>query len=297
MHLNFGWTASQVIWTLTFAALLVLLVVLLGRERYKHFKMFSIGLVLLTFRMLASRLLYQKMAPINLYEIFIPLGLLSAVVSVLVVVELARRAFAGLSQRSWIAGTVGVVTVGAGVVAVWGTWPAWKTLTAGTTLGVLELLQIATQKIELLVNVTTVALTLLVLLIGRRYSAGWRTHVQGILIGLSTTSMTEMLRDGIWQLIAWKAAPHSQAEYDRIVGLGDKLSNASQAVFIAVLVWWIWRLWMDEPAVTVAKPVETEAAALTAGEVGTDGSEDNSRSGDDASGGADRELSEADPKP
>jgi hypothetical protein len=31
MHLNFDWTATQVLWTLTFAALLVLLVVLLGR--------------------------------------------------------------------------------------------------------------------------------------------------------------------------------------------------------------------------------------------------------------------------
>ncbi|MGA2219799.1 MAG: hypothetical protein ABSG51_17040 [Terracidiphilus sp.] len=291
MHLNFGWTASQVIWTLTFAALLVLLVVLLGRERYKHFKMFSIGLVLLTFRMLASRLLYQKMAPINLYEIFIPLGLLSAIVSVLVVVELARRAFAGLSQRSWIAGTVGVVTVGAGVVAVWGTWPVWKTLTAGTTLGVLELLQIATQKIELLVNVTTVALTLQVLLFGRRYTAGWRTHVQGILIGLSTVSMAQMLRDGIWQLIVWKAAPHSQAEYDRIVALGDKLANASQVVFFAVLVWWIARLWLDEPGVSAAKPVEIEAATLTGGGVETGESED------DSSGSADRDISDEDPKP
>jgi len=30
MHFNFGFTAVQILWTLTFAALLVLLVVLLG---------------------------------------------------------------------------------------------------------------------------------------------------------------------------------------------------------------------------------------------------------------------------
>jgi hypothetical protein len=33
MHLNFDFSAVQILWTLTFAGLLVLLVVLLGRDR------------------------------------------------------------------------------------------------------------------------------------------------------------------------------------------------------------------------------------------------------------------------
>jgi len=147
MHLNFDWTVTQVIWTLTFAALLVLLVVLLGRERYKRFKMFSIGLVLLTFRMLALRLLYQKMAPLGMYEIFIPLALLSGIVGVLVVVEMARRAFDGLERRTWLLGTLAVVAVGAAVVGFWGTWPAWKTVSAGTTLAVLGLIQVVRKRL------------------------------------------------------------------------------------------------------------------------------------------------------
>jgi hypothetical protein len=259
MHLNFDWTTAQVLWTVTFAALLVLLVVLLGRERYKRFKWFTITIVLVTFRLLASRLLYGKMAQLGFYEVFIPLADLLAIVSVLVLVELARRAFVGLQRRAWIAGTLAVVAVGAGVVAVWGAWPAWKTLTAGTTLAVLGLMQLVSQKTELLVNVMTVELGLLVLLFGRRYKAGWRSHPQGILIGLSTVAIAQMLRDGVWQLIVLKAAPHSQAEYERLVGLREKLFNASEVVFIAMVVWWIACLWMDEPGLVADGLIETPA--------------------------------------
>jgi hypothetical protein len=260
MHLNFDWTTAQVLWTVTFAALLVLLVVLLGRERYKRFKWFTIAIVLVTFRLLASRLLYGKMAPLGFYEVFVPLGDLSAVISVLVLVELARRAFVGLQRRAWIVGTLAVVVVAAGVVAVWGAWPAWKTLTAGTTLAVLGLMQLVSQKAELLVNVMTVELGLLVLLFGRRYKAGWRSHAQGIVIGLSTVAIAQLLRDGIWELIALKAAPHSQAEYERLVGLREKLFNASEVVFLAMVVWWIACLWMDEPGVVAGGSIEIAAA-------------------------------------
>jgi hypothetical protein len=260
MHLNFDWTTAQVLWTVTFAALLVLLVVLLGRERYKQFKWFTITIVLVTFRLLASRLLYGKMAPLGFYEVFVPLGDLSAVISVLVLVELARRAFVGLQRRAWIVGTLAVVVVAAGVVAVWGAWPAWKTLTAGTTLAVLGLMQLVSQKAELLVNVMTVELGLLVLLFGRRYKAGWRSHAQGIVIGLSTVAIAQLLRDGIWELIALKAAPHSQAEYERLVGLREKLFNASEVVFLAMVVWWIACLWMDEPGVVAGGSIEIAAA-------------------------------------
>jgi hypothetical protein len=165
-----------------------------------------------------------------------------------------------LQRRAWIVGTLAVVVVAAGVVAVWGAWPAWKTLTAGTTLAVLGLMQLVSQKAELLVNVMTVELGLLVLLFGRRYKAGWRSHAQGIVIGLSTVAIAQLLRDGIWELIALKAAPHSQAEYERLVGLREKLFNASEVVFLAMVVWWIACLWMDEPGVVAGGSVEIAAA-------------------------------------
>ena len=43
MHFNFAFTAVQVLWTLTFAAHLVLLVVLLGRDRTRRFPWFTTG--------------------------------------------------------------------------------------------------------------------------------------------------------------------------------------------------------------------------------------------------------------
>jgi hypothetical protein len=54
MHFNFGFTAVQILWTLTFAALLVLLVVLLGRDRARRFPWFTASIVLLTLRLLSS---------------------------------------------------------------------------------------------------------------------------------------------------------------------------------------------------------------------------------------------------
>jgi hypothetical protein len=247
MHPYSGFTSAQVLWTLSFASLLVLLIVLLGRERSRRFKFFTIGIVLLAFRLLVTKLLYGRVAPIPFYEVFIPLGDLSAVVSLLILVELARKAFVGLGRRAWIVGSLAVLAVGAVVLWKWGTWPAWKTMTAGTTLAVLELMQTGSQKVELLANVLTVELGLLVLFFGRRFKAGWRSHTQAILIGLSTASIAQMLRDGVWQLIAMKAVPHSQAEYDHIIGIRDKLANANEIVFIVVVAWWIASLWIDEP--------------------------------------------------
>jgi hypothetical protein len=261
MHLNFGWTIAQVLWTVTFAALLVLLVVLLGRDRYKRFKWFTVSIVLITFRLLASRLLYGKIAPLTFYELFIPLADLAEIVNLLVLVELARRSFVGLGRRAWIIFTLIVFAVAFGVVAVWGPWPAMKTLTAATTLGVLGGMQLFSQKSELLLNVLTIELGLLVLFFGRRYKAGWRTHAQGILIGLSTAAIAQLIRDGVWQLITLKATPHNQAEYERLIGLRDKLFNAPEVVFVVVIVWWIWRLWLDEPQFAIIEiPPAIEAS-------------------------------------
>jgi hypothetical protein len=264
MHLNFDFTATQVLWTLTFAALLVLLVVLLGRDRARRFPWFTASIVLMALRVLASRLLFGRLPSITMSEVFITLADVAAIVSLLVVVELARRAFGGVQRRTWIGWTLALVAVGAAVLAVWGPWPAWKTLTADSTLAVLRLMQLAAQKGDLLVNVLTVELGLLVVLFGRRFKAGWRSHTQQIMIGLSTAAIAQLAMQGSWQLIAMKAAPHSQAEYERILGLRDKLFNSNGAVYVAVLVWWIVCLWIDEPGAAVAEANAEIPAAVGA---------------------------------
>jgi hypothetical protein len=267
MHLNFHFTAVQILWTLTFAALLVLLVVLLGRDRARRFPWFTASLTLVALRLLTSRLLYGKLPPIMLSKIFITLSDVTALVGLLVLVEMARRSFSGAKRRAWGVGALVALTVGAGVLAVWGAWPAWKTLTADSQLAVLRLMQLAAQKADLLLNVLTIELGLLVALFGRRFKAGWRSHTQQIVVGLSAAAIAQLAVQGFWQLIALKAAPHTQAEYERILDLRDKLFNANGALYVAVLIWWIVCLWIEEPGAKTAGqtpaaiPAETSLAA------------------------------------
>jgi hypothetical protein len=247
MHPNFHFNAVQILWTLTFAAQLVLLVVLLGRDRTKRFPWFTLGILLMALRLLASRLLSGRMPTMSLGAIFIVMADISAIVGFLVVVEMARRAFAPVRRTIWFAGAFAVLVVGVGILAAWGPWPAWKTLTAGSYVADLRLMQLGAQKFDMLIDLLTVELGLLVVLLGRRYGAGWHSHTQRIIIGLSTASIGQLAVQAVWQFIARTASPHSQAEYDRIVGLRDKLFNANGALYVAVLIWWIACLWIEEP--------------------------------------------------
>jgi hypothetical protein len=102
---------------------------------------------------------------------------------------------------------------------------------------------------------------LLVVIFGRRFKAGWRTHAQQIMIGLSTVALAQMAVQGTWQLIALKVVPKSQEEYERVIGLRDKLFSANSTLYVIVLVWWIACLWIDEPATAVEAPAEEIPAA------------------------------------
>jgi len=258
MHPNFHFNTVQILWTLTFAAELVLL----GRDRTKRFPWFTLGILLMALRLLASRLLSGRMPTMSLGVIFIVMAAISAIVGFLVVVEMARRAFAPVRRLTWLAYALGVLVVGAGILAAWGPWPAWKTLTADSYVADLRLMQLGAQKLDMLIDLLTVELGILVVLLGRRFGAGWHTHTQRIVIGLSTASAAQLAVQAIWQFIARTASPHSQAEYDRIVGLRDKLFNANGAVYVAVLIWWIACLWIDAPDTPSA--VAEQAAELQA---------------------------------
>jgi hypothetical protein len=260
MHFNFGFTTVQVLWTLTFAALLVLLVVLLGRDRARRFPLFTASIVLVALRLLASRMLFGRMAPMTSSTIFLALADVAALVSMLVVVEMARRAFAGIKPRTWLIGTLAMLAVGGAVLAKWGPWPAWSTLTAQSNLALLRVMQLFAQKGDMLACLLAVELGLLVILLGRRFKAGWRSHTQQIVIGISTAALAQLAVRGIWQAIVLTAVPHSEAEYQRIMGLQEKLYNANSVVYIAVLVWWIACLWIDEPGMKQEALAEKSAA-------------------------------------
>jgi len=93
-----------------------------------------------------------------------------------------------------------------------------------------------------------------VILFGRKYKAGWRSHTQRIVIGLSIAAISQLALIIALDRIARTAAPQTRADLDRIVSFRDKLINTSTGVYLAVLVWWIVCLWMDEHGTASSQP-------------------------------------------
>jgi hypothetical protein len=259
MHPKSSFDVDHILWTLTFAAQLVLLVVLLGRNRARRFPWFTAGVALFAFRLMADVLLSGRIANILSKQISGSLSDLSVIVSLLVLVEVARRAFVGLQRSLWIVNAVGLVVLCCGIMALWGPWPAWKMLMDSSTLGVLRLMQFLAQKGEMMVSLLSIGLGILVALFGRRYRAGWRTHTQQIVIGLSAIGVAFLVIQQALQSILRSVRPDwPRPEVDRIVALIGNLANANQAVYLVALLWWIAWLWLDEPATPATEQAAEE---------------------------------------
>ena len=203
MHFNFDFSANQVLWTLTFAGLLVLLVVLLGRDRVRRFPWFTAAMVMMALRMLASRLLFGRMPPVVSSE------------------DLPRPGRSRLDHRppgrggdgaaslrgrraqAWIIGNADPAGRGrSGAGRVGSVALVKDALCRLAALACLRLMQLFAQKADLLADVLIIQLGLLVVLFGRRFKAGWRSHTQQIVIGLSTASIAQLAVRVIWQEIA-----------------------------------------------------------------------------------------------
>jgi hypothetical protein len=247
MHFQFSFTAVQILWTLTLAALLVLLTVLVGRDRARHFPFFTASIVLVTIRLTADRLLYGHIAQIPMSLVFFTLADLAVLLELLVLIEVARRAFRGASRSAAAVTAVTLIAVAAGVIAAWGPWPAWKTVTVSTVLARVRLMQLISHQGDTFCAVLAIELGILVVFFGRRFGAGWRSHVQRIAIGLSAAAIGALATRALLQAIFSHVTFQSQQQVNRLMGLQSHLSDASGAIYFGVLVWWIACLWMDEP--------------------------------------------------
>jgi hypothetical protein len=270
MHFDFHFTAVSILWTLTFASLLVLLVVLMGRDRARRFPWFTTSIVLVALRLLTNRLLHEKLPPLTMGAIAISLADISVVVGLIVLVEMARRAFKNAGTAAWAGWTLGLLAIGGVVVWKWGPWPPLSALAFDTTIAKLQFMQLMALKMGLLVGVLSVALGILVLAFGQRYGAGWHSHVQRIMIGLSTAALAQFGAQGIWEMIARHTTPHSRAEYEHVMALQEKLLNTNSAIYVIVLIWWIVCLWIDEPGTEAERSSTTEngGSAAIAAETG-----------------------------
>jgi hypothetical protein len=254
MHTHFEFPTRQVLWTLTFAAQLVLLVVLLGRDRARRYPWFTAGIALSALQLMAEVLLSGRMAMVPLQATLLTLADLGVILALLVVVEVARRAFAGVQSSLWIVNTVGLLALAGIGLVFWGPWPAGKDLALDSTLGRLRMMQLVALKGNTLMNLLTVELGLLVVLFGRHFKAGWRSHTQMISIGLSTVAIAWLAMQAVVQSIVKTAHPQSRAEYGRVLDLIAKLLNANKLAYLAALVWWIVWLWLDEPGTAKPEP-------------------------------------------
>ena len=248
MHLHFGLTAVQILWTLTLAALFVLLTVLVGRERVRRFPWFTAGIGLVTVRLIADRLLYGHLTPVRMSAIYFSLADLVVVIDILVLVEVARRAFAGGGRRAVIITVLVTVAISASVLLAWGPWPAWNTVAAPSGVAHIRFLQMFSQKGDIFVAVLAVELGILVVFLGRRFHAGWRSHSQRIAIGLSAAAMALLATRGLLQDVGTHTLIHSRQELTHLFALQDRIADANSAVYLLVLIWWIGSLWIDEPA-------------------------------------------------
>jgi hypothetical protein len=264
MHFHLPFSTNEILWALTFAGYLVLLVVLMGRDRIRRFPWFTANAVLIAFRLLSAKMLGGRLPQIPMAEMFIGLALLGCLVNVMMLMELARKGFFGIKRKAWVAGALTLIGIGAVVLATWGQWPARSTLMAPGLISHLQLLQLIALKATLLLDVETVLLGIAIVLFGWRFHAGWQTHVQRIMIGLSTISLAQLAAEAIAEAIVRTAHPHSMAEYQQVMDLRDRIFYANSAIGVLVLIWWIACLWKNEPgqdAPVAANPALPESGA------------------------------------
>ena len=259
MHPHFDFSARQILWTFTFASQLLLIVVLYGRDRARRFPFFTASAAVYAFRLLVEILLSGRMAALPLNAILISLADIAALATLLVLIEIARRSFAGLRWPPFAAGAAIIAALGALTAWKWGQWLPWNQIAGNSIIGILTGMKELAAKADLFLDVATVALGLAVVLFGRAFSGGWRTQVQKLAIGLGTVSLSWLAIQRGWQAVAESAHPHSQQEYEQLMDLGSRLVNANKVVYIAAVIWWIWWLWRDEPG-SSATPAEAAAA-------------------------------------
>jgi hypothetical protein len=114
----------------------------------------------------------------------------------------------------------------------------------------LYLMQLAAQKGELLLAMLTVGLGALVVIFGRHYKAGWRSHTQQIVIGLMAVAVSLLALE----VAVLRTFHFTQAEAAGVMRLRMSFAFAHEFVFLAALVWWIVWLWRDEPGTDTPPP-------------------------------------------
>ena len=256
------WNTEQVLWALVLAAHLVLLIVLLGRDRIQRFPWFTAAITLSAVSLLADHLLNGKLTSLVFYWQSFSAMTLQSIFGIFVLIELARVIFASgrkglvLKSNGWFGWGLLLVAAAAGAVWAWGPWPTLVQLNAQPSIRGILLMQLAAVKSQLFVALLTVEVALLISLFARRFGFGWRSHARQIALGLSTNALClvllQVITDIIKRNLHFTTRQEMAAGIQRLEHLFTNMDNARFVLWILVLLWWIYWLWQDEPGANPA---------------------------------------------
>jgi hypothetical protein len=262
------WNIEQILWAVLLASHLVLLVVLLGRDRASRFPWFTAAIILSTLRLLADHLLNSKLTTLASYwQNFTGLAL-DWILGIAVLVELSRHVFSSgkagliLKSRGWTGWSLITSVLALSAVWYWGPWPTWQGLTAERPQLPLLLVVLVATKGQLLVSILTVEVALLLRIFGKRFGSGWQSHVQQIALGLSTNALAFLTQQGITEYIKRTVNLNDPEKYKWAVKVVTDADNARRAVNLLVLLWWIFWLWRDQSDDRASAAAAPEAPVL-----------------------------------
>ena len=265
MHLSL----EQILWALVFAAHLVLLVVLLGRDRIQRLPWFTALTILSALRLLTDHLLQGKLSTFAFYWQSYALLIAASLFLFGVLIELARLTFGRgcrrgkpLSPLAWQAWTFLILAIAVAVLIEWGPWPDLKAMQANRQAYPLLLTVVVALKSELFVSMLAILTGLLMMLFGRRFGNGFRSHPVQIILGLSTAAVARLTVEGITDRIKVTHRITNRADYDRILHLFNRLDNARLVVWLLVILWWIYALWHDEPGTASPEAARPDPVVL-----------------------------------
>jgi hypothetical protein len=263
MHL----TVEQIVWALVLTGHLVLLVVLLGRDRISRFPWFTAAIAVSTVHLIADHLLHGKLTMVDFYWQSYGAILVEAILGLLVLAELARRVFSNcksgliLNATGWLGWSLVTVCVAIGAVWLWGPWPTWNKLSEDPKQLPLLLVVLCGMKGQHFLALLTVEVGLLLAIFGKRFGSGLRSHPQLIMLGLSTYALGFLAVQATTDIIKHTVHLTSRDQYEHIVRLFSNLDNGRFALWFLVLVWWIVWLWRNDPTDQAGELVEVPVLA------------------------------------
>jgi len=256
MNITLPFNQLQIIWTLLFASQLVLLVVLIGRERTQRFWWFTASIAVSAVRELINLLLTGRISQVAFSAIYHFMAILAVLLTVFALVEITRNLFTASSLRTWTLLVASISFVSALCLYLLIPWSAQGNLDFHTQLGMLSVLHLVAICGQITAAIAAVVIGVAALFFAPRTKGFWSSHALKILAGFTTYSLVLISELVIGQWISTLAHATNLAfgDYERTNAILERLLNLPYIAMIIVQIWWIYSLWQDEGGVKKTAP-------------------------------------------